>query len=182
MPLSAKKEAVALVLASGRSVAQAATVCGAGVRTIRRWQAEDDRFRQRMQEMRTEMFSQAAGRLSGLLDKAAQTMGELLDSEAEGIRLQAASRILEHCPKKMENAPVVAQGPAVQDYGALALADPVAAGLVVQLLSRAAARQTAAVECVVQPKSAVTADLARATPVSSSDNPSARNHAGAGDG
>src|SRR5262249_55227950 len=117
------------------------------------------RFLQRMQEMRTEMFSQAAGRFSGPLGKAAQKIGELLHSDSESTRLAAASRILEYCPKTLEDAPVVAQRPAGPDYGALALADPVAAQLVVQLLSRAA-RQPAQVECVVQPKSAVTADLA----------------------
>ena len=170
MPLSAKQERIALELASGRSVPQVAKKHAAGVRTIRRWQSENATFGERVAELRTELFSQAFGQLAGLSGKAAQTLGELLDSDSESIRLQAARSIFELCPKRLENAPVIAQGPAGPDYGALALADPVAAGLVVQLLSRAA-RAPQTVECVVQDKSATAADLPKATFMSSSDNP-----------
>jgi hypothetical protein len=139
MPLSAKQERIALAIAAGQRVVEA-TALGVSERSIRRWLAKDGAFRQRVEELRAEMFSAAVGQIAQLSGRAAATMGELLHSDSESIRLAAAKSILEHCPKTLENAPVVAQAPALQDYGALALADPIAAGLVVQLLSRAADR------------------------------------------
>jgi hypothetical protein len=176
MPLSAKQERIALELASGRSVARVAKEHGAGVRTIRRWQAENNHFQERVDELQREIIGQAVGILVGQTGKAAQTLGELLHSDSDSIRLQAARSIFELCPKTLEKAPVVAQGPASPDYGDLALSDPVAAQLVVQLLSRAAARAPKAVECVVQPVAPVAP--AADVPVSAGA-PGARNGASA---
>jgi hypothetical protein len=109
MPVSAKQETVALALASGRTVAEAAAEHHCGERTIRRWLAEVDGFRQRVQELRTELFSLTVGRLSELSVKAAEALGELLDSQTEGVRLQAARSILEHGPKLREATDLAGQ-------------------------------------------------------------------------
>jgi transposase-like protein len=122
MPLSAKQERIALALASGESVAQVAKEHGAGVRTIRRWQSENATFGERVAELRREIFGQAVGKLVGQTGKAAQTLGELLHSDSESIRLQAARSIFELCPKRLENAPVIAQRPAGPDPTARATA------------------------------------------------------------
>jgi hypothetical protein len=109
VPLDARQEAVALLLAAGRSVADAASETGAGVRTIRRWLAEDAAFRDRVQEMRTELFALAVGRLSNLSGKAADVLGQLLESQTEGIRLQAARSVLEQAPKLREATDLAAE-------------------------------------------------------------------------
>ena len=77
VPLDARQEAVALLLAAGRSVADAASETGAGVRTIRRWIAEDAAFGDRVQQFKTELFALAVGRLSNLAGKAADPMANL---------------------------------------------------------------------------------------------------------
>ena len=109
MTLTVKQESAALALASGRTAAEAAAEAGCSVRSLRRWLAEKDGFRERTQELRTELFGLAVGRLSELSGKAAAALGELLESEAEGIRLQAARSILEHGPKLRESTDLAAQ-------------------------------------------------------------------------
>jgi transposase-like protein len=102
MPLSAKQQAVALALAAGRTAAEAAGEHGCGERTVRRWLAEVPEFRQRIEATRTALFNQAVGKLADLCGKAATTLGELLDSEAEGVRLRAAQAILSTAPQLRE--------------------------------------------------------------------------------
>jgi hypothetical protein len=109
VPLDARQEAVALLLAAGRSVADAASETGAGVRTIRRWMAADAAFGDRVQELRTELFALAVGRLSNLAGKAADLLGQLLESQSEGIRLQAARSVLEQAPKLRDSADLAGQ-------------------------------------------------------------------------
>jgi hypothetical protein len=66
------------------------------------WLAADG-FRPRIQELRTQLFSDAAGRLADLSARAAVVLGELLDADAAGIRLAAARCILEQGPKIRES-------------------------------------------------------------------------------
>jgi transposase-like protein len=96
-----KRERAALALASGLSVRRAARECSVGARTIHRW-LEKEPFRHRIQELRTEMFTCAVGRLSRVSGKAAGKLKGLLDSEDERIRLAAAKTILETGMKARE--------------------------------------------------------------------------------
>ena len=90
-----QRDAVALAIARGQNVKTAAKETGVGLRTLHRWLAEDPAFRQRVNELREGLFSQAAGRLSDLAGQATETLGGLLRSEDEKVRLQAARIIFE---------------------------------------------------------------------------------------
>jgi hypothetical protein len=103
-----KREAVALAIASGRSLRQAAEQCGAGERTVKRWHAEDPSFRRRVAELRSEMFDEAVGLLSRLGGKAALVLGLLLDSASEKVRLQAARTVLDQAVRTRDLAELAA--------------------------------------------------------------------------
>jgi hypothetical protein len=98
---TSRREAAALALAKGLSVADAAKEANIGVRTLYTWR-KDSSFSAMVQSFRAELFTEALGKLSGLATKAAETMGDLLDSEHDGIRLGAATRIIEAATKLRE--------------------------------------------------------------------------------
>ena len=92
---SAKGDLVLVTaLAGGASVRQAAAKAGIGQRTAyRRWSDPD--FRQRVTEVRAEMFEQAVGMLAGAACEGVETLRELLSSKSDSVRLGAARSILE---------------------------------------------------------------------------------------
>jgi transposase-like protein len=92
--LSTRKEAVAIALATGQTVSDAAAAAGATKRTVHRW-LKESAFRDRVHELQSDLFGQAAGRLTALSAQAADALGALLSSEDEGVRLQAARLILD---------------------------------------------------------------------------------------
>jgi hypothetical protein len=94
--LQPRQEMAALYLAMGDSPEQAAKKAGCGVRTLRRWMAEDADFTARVKELRAEMTSQAVGRLVASMTKAAEQLAILaVRGSREAIRLQAAKAVLE---------------------------------------------------------------------------------------
>jgi hypothetical protein len=93
-----RREAVALLLATGNSIRQAAAQSGVAARTISRWHL-DDAFRLRVSHLRGEIFDRAVGRLTQVAGKAADTLVALLDSGDEGMRFRAARAILEMVPQ-----------------------------------------------------------------------------------
>jgi hypothetical protein len=93
-----QKDAVALALASGRTIKEAAKAGGTSERTAYRYLADDD-FRRQVTELRTEMLSQATGRLSEAASGACIVLILLLGSKSEAIRLRAARTILDLLPK-----------------------------------------------------------------------------------
>ena len=111
--LTVRQEAAALALAAGREVKATAKACGVGERTLHRWRG-DAAFRSRVQELRTELFGLAVGRLCELTGKAADRLGELLDSKTETVALGAAKAILEAAPRLRESADLAAQLAALQ--------------------------------------------------------------------
>lgn len=90
-----QREAAALAIARGQTVKEAAKECRVGLRTLHRWLGEDPTFQQRVDELREKLFSQATGRLSGLAGQAAETLGGLLESKDEKVRLQAIRTLFE---------------------------------------------------------------------------------------
>jgi hypothetical protein len=88
-----RRELAALALAGGRNCKDAAAAAGCAERTLRSWMA-DAAFKARVQQLRTDLFSAAVGRLADLAVKAADTLGGLLDSASEGVRLRAATAVL----------------------------------------------------------------------------------------
>jgi hypothetical protein len=97
-----------MALATGFSVAESARRAGFGERTVYRRLAEPA-FRAQVVEARAQMFSQAVGRLADLAGKAVDTLGELLDSENEGVRLQASKAVLELGPRIRESVDLAAE-------------------------------------------------------------------------
>jgi hypothetical protein len=106
--LTARQEAAALALAAGQEVKAAAAACGVGERTLHRWR-EGAAFRSRVQELRTELFGLAVGRLCELTGKAADRLGKLVDSNTETVALGAAKAILEAAPRLREAVDLAAR-------------------------------------------------------------------------
>jgi hypothetical protein len=95
-------EALALALAAGQTLRDAAAAVGIGERTAtRRW--ADPAFRRRVAELRGGMVSRALGTLADGMSDAAGTLRKLLDAEAESVRLGAARSILELGTKLRES-------------------------------------------------------------------------------
>jgi hypothetical protein len=91
---AAKREEVALLLASGRSAEQAAASAGVGRRTVQRWLAKNPAFAARVAELRAELFKLSAGLLSRNTRRAAVRLGRLIKSEDERVALAAARWVL----------------------------------------------------------------------------------------
>jgi hypothetical protein len=87
-------EALITALAEGKSVAEAAKVAGVSVRTVFR-RRDDPEFQMKKREASTQMMDHARIHIANLTRKAAGTIGSLLDSTSEQVRLRAARTILE---------------------------------------------------------------------------------------
>lgn len=89
-----RRELVASALSTGCSVTDAATRFDVGRTTIHRWMGESE-FRGRINELRSELLSEAAGRSAGLIGQALATLGELLtDPEQPGNVRVSSARVL----------------------------------------------------------------------------------------
>jgi hypothetical protein len=100
-PKGRDREPAALLLAGGATVKDAAAGAGVSERAVRNWK-RDPPFQARVEELRSELFGHAVGRLAGHHGKAADVLGALLDSDSEGVRLKAARAILELGPRLRE--------------------------------------------------------------------------------
>jgi hypothetical protein len=87
-------DTLALALAAGQTMRDAAALIGVCERTVARRLA-DPEFCQRVTELRNEMVTRAVGRLADGMVAAADTLRSLLQAEGEYIRLGAAKAILE---------------------------------------------------------------------------------------
>lgn len=94
-------DALVLALATGLSVPTAARRAGASERTAYR-RLKDPAFRRRVAETRSALLSEAVGKLIALAGRAADALGELLSSERDLVKLQAAKSILELGPRLRE--------------------------------------------------------------------------------
>ena len=93
--LSPRQDAVALALASGATLREAAQRTSAGERTIKTWTAANPQFVRRVAELRAEMTSRALGRLVEGMSFAADTLRKLLTAKSEMVRLGAARSVIE---------------------------------------------------------------------------------------
>jgi hypothetical protein len=102
-------EALALALASGQTLRDAAAATGIGERTAtRRW--ADTAFRRRVAELRGEMVGQAAGKMAGAMTAAVDTLRQLLDAGTPpAVRLGAARTMLELAVKLRESVELEAR-------------------------------------------------------------------------
>ena len=88
-------EQLVLALAVGGGIAGAARAAGVSERTVRR-RMEDAGFREAVRKLRGELLERAVGRLTDLGLRAADQLGELMDSgKREQTRLGAARATLD---------------------------------------------------------------------------------------
>jgi hypothetical protein len=90
---ASKREQAALLLAAGRSRAQAGESVGVSRRTILRW-TKDQEFADRVTELRAGLFKRSGGVLARCTTHAASRLGRLLESDNERVALGAARSVL----------------------------------------------------------------------------------------
>jgi hypothetical protein len=87
-------ELLVVALASGQTVTAAAASAGVGVKTVRR-RLKEDGFRLPVRHARSEMVAAVAGRLAGNMTLATDTLVTLLTDPDSGVKLRAATKIVE---------------------------------------------------------------------------------------
>lgn len=87
-------EAAVIALAAGATVPDAARTAGVSLKTLKRWR-RDQRFRDRVEERRREILTEATAKLTGSMTKAADKLGTLIDSADEKVALAASKSTLE---------------------------------------------------------------------------------------
>jgi hypothetical protein len=95
-------EALALAVATGQTLRDAAAANGIGERTATRRMA-DPAFRRRVAELRADMVARSLGRLADGMADAADTLRALLRAEGESVHLGAARALLELGTKLRES-------------------------------------------------------------------------------
>jgi hypothetical protein len=92
--IDAKNDCLALELARGRTITEAASSAGISRKTVQR-RLLDAHFRERVTELRQEMTRRALDKLILAQTGAADTLLALLDADSESVRLAAARLIVE---------------------------------------------------------------------------------------
>ncbi len=85
----------ALALAAGQSNADAAKAAGVTTRTVARWRADEVAFADRIEDLRSEMLTEAAGLLALATTAAARKLAEIVDTGEERHQLTAARVVLD---------------------------------------------------------------------------------------
>ena len=102
--LTPRQETVAVLLASGDSIEEAArkSRCAAAP-TVRAWLANQPAFKRRITELRADMTGRALGKLVDSMSVAADTLRRLCQkSKSETIQLKAAEAMFTHGVKVRE--------------------------------------------------------------------------------
>jgi len=86
----------ALALAAGQGNADAAKAAGVNTRTVARWRADEVAFADRIEDLRSEMLTEAAGLLAHTTTAAVLKLAEIIDTgEEERHQLTAARVVLD---------------------------------------------------------------------------------------
>jgi hypothetical protein len=85
----------ALALAAGQGSADAAKAAGVTSRTVARWRADEVAFADRIEDLRSEMLTEAAGLLAHTTTAAAHKLAEIIDTGEERHQLTASRVVLE---------------------------------------------------------------------------------------
>jgi hypothetical protein len=101
---AAIRELVALSLASGRTIVDAARANNVCIRTVAHWLKHDPAFVRQVDQLRADMISRAAGRIANDMTSAAKTLRKLLRDPDSRVRLGAARAVLENGVKLRESA------------------------------------------------------------------------------
>jgi len=108
-------DSIALALASGATIAQAAEKAGCSPRTVYR-RLEDLSFGKAVAELRSQMITQAAGQLAARMGEAVETLQTLLKAESENVRLGASRSILEMAIRFREQLEIDERLRALEEY------------------------------------------------------------------
>jgi hypothetical protein len=103
-----RRQRVAVLLASGSSIRAAAAETSTGERTIHGW-LDDPAYRAFVASIRDQLLAETIGRLTQSATRAAAVLEALLDSEPEGIRLRAATSILDAMIRTREHGDLAAR-------------------------------------------------------------------------
>ena len=85
----------ALALAAGQSNTDAAKAAGVTTRTVARWRADEVAFADRIEDLRSEVLTEAAGLLAHATTAAARKLAEIVDTGEERHQLTAARVVLD---------------------------------------------------------------------------------------
>jgi len=85
----------AIALAAGQGNADAAKAAGVNTRTVTRWRADEVAFADRIEDLRSEMLTEAAGLLAAATTAASLKLAEIIDTGEERHALTAARVVLE---------------------------------------------------------------------------------------
>src|SRR5262249_6991379 len=94
LTVEGRRERLAVLLAAGRKVKDAASETGLDERTAYSWLASPA-FKARIAELRSQMLDRTLGRLTDAACKSVDTLVALLDEESPNIGRRAAASILE---------------------------------------------------------------------------------------
>ena len=93
---AAVRERAIVALLSENTIGAAAERCGLDEKTLRRWMANDDAFKQDLAAARRAMFEAAMNRLQPLAAQAVDTLATLMGASAPpSVRLGAARTVAE---------------------------------------------------------------------------------------
>jgi len=93
----------ALALAVGQSNADAAKAAGVTTRTVTRWRADEVAFADRIEDLRSEMLTEAAGLLAHTTTAPARKLGELIETGEDHHALRAAKTVLELASRYLDD-------------------------------------------------------------------------------
>jgi hypothetical protein len=104
--LNPRQEAGAVAVATGASYEAAGQTCGVSPRTVRSWMTMSH-FRQRVQDLRSEMSAEALGQFMSNLGAAVKTLLELCKDGQQMVRLAAARSIVDYSLRLRESLELV---------------------------------------------------------------------------
>ncbi len=107
-PWNGRQQRVAVLLASGSTVRDAAAEAGAGERTVHGW-LDDPAFRAFVASLRDRILSETIGRLTSATRRAATVWESLLDAESESVRLRAALGLVDVTIRAREHGELAAR-------------------------------------------------------------------------
>ena len=115
-------EPIAVLVAGGSSIKAASETAGCSLQTAYNLSATSE-FRQRVSEIRTQMTTEAVGKLTSAATQSVDTLMELLTAEHEAnIRLNASKAILLHLGPLSEHGELRQRISAIENQTALRVA------------------------------------------------------------
>jgi hypothetical protein len=105
----AQRQAAAVALAAGETIAEAAAGAHMGERTLLRWLHEDASFRAQVEEIRNRLLEQATGRLANTATAATVRLKRLVRSKSESVALGACRCVLDHVVRLRDGAFLAAE-------------------------------------------------------------------------